>query len=66
MRNNYDASSFLVTHSSWSDIDTNNDEFEKECLQDKTTKESFLSLIEDATTGEDLLSIIDRLPNSSN
>jgi len=48
-----------------SDVDTDDDEIEKECLRNRTTKESFLSLIEDATNGDEILRIIDLLPNSS-
>jgi hypothetical protein len=48
-----------------SDVDTDDDEIEKEFLRDRTTKETFVSMIDSATQGEDLLRVIDLLPNSS-
>ena len=47
------------------DVDTDDEEYTQEVIRDKTTKESFLSLIDSASEGADLIRIINLLPNSS-
>jgi hypothetical protein len=54
---NNDIASLLIL----SNVNTEEEEIENECLWDKTTKQSFLSLIGGATQGEDPLRIIELL-----
>jgi hypothetical protein len=49
----------------YDDFDTDDEEFTQEVIRDKTTRESFLSLIDSASVGADLIQIINLLPNSS-
>ena len=46
-------------------VDSDDEELDRENIRDGTTKESFLSLIDAATGGLDFIRIIELLPNLS-